>query len=418
MSLLRAKRTYKSSISTPVTFYPGLHVMPPITAPLRPFSSPTRTSIAYNEDGQLDYDPDLDWHLNPPIHILGLGNLGKLFAHALAPHGHPPPVTILTRRPGLPYAFAKSGGCITIMRDGVATSTPPGTVTISPIKEDDTTPIERLIVTTKAADTAKALKPLLPRLTSDTAIVFTQNGMGVVDEVNSLCFPDPPTRPNYLTAIVTHGVFSTGPFEAMHAAVADVKISITNNGDPARRLVMNLHSRQLFCAIEEAVSLGTTGNINPEWIIVFQLEKLIANACINPLTVIFRTKNAGLLDPRVDALRRVLCQEASPVFKAYLLNKNPGWLLPHMEERVEAERLENTVKGITEKTKENWSSMYQDFDAGRETEVKYINGWIAKVGKEFGFDVRNHEKLVELVEAKEEINMEDIGRVFPKTINI
>ena len=152
--------------------------------------------------------------------------------------------------------------------------------------------------------------------------------------------------------------------------------------------------------------------VDPQELIAVQLEKLIANACINPLTVIFRTKNGGLLDPRVSPLRRVLCHEASQVFLRYM-DRTVG-LTPGLEDRFNMMRLEEMVKGVTERTRENKSSMYQDFDAGRVTEIRYINGWFARVGQEYWIDVRTHEKLLELVEEKAEVAMDDIREVFRK----
>lgn len=234
--------------------------------------------------------------------------------------------------------------------------------------------------------------------------------MGVIDEVNDLCFPESAKRPNYLTAIVVHGVFSTGPFSATHASVADMKIGLTSNG--SGRNVENRGAKEMLRRIVRAESL-VAKEVEPRELIAVQLEKLCVNACINPLTVIFRTLNGGLLDERVEGLRGVLCQEGSAVFLKYIeatIGLDQG-----LKERFEAGRLENMVREVTARVKENKSSMYQDFDAGRETEVRYINGWFAKRGAEYGVDVRTHERLVELVEAKEEVKLDDIGSVFPKT---
>lgn len=240
--------------------------------------------------------------------------------------------------------------------------------------------------------------------------------MGVVDEVNATCFPEMEKRPNYLTAIVVHGVFSTGPFSATHAAVVDMKIGHTLNGDPARSSDKSgdfpVEARELLRRIVDAQGL-LAKEVDPRELICVQLEKMIANACINPLTVIFRTLNGGLLNTLVTPLRRVLCQEASEVFMAYL--RSTMGLNDELKESFAPERLERVVKGITERTRENKSSMYQDFDAGRVTEIQYINGWFEKVGAEYGLDVSTHKKLVRLVEGKEEVKMEDIGNVFPKT---
>lgn len=287
-------------------------------------------------------------------------------------------------------------------------STPKSLVSISPISSSFTSPIRNLIVTTKAADTASALKPLLSRLGPDSTILFTQNGMGVVDEVNRLCFPEVEKRPNYLTAIVVHGVFSTGPFSATHAAVADLKFGYTLTSSPGE----TQSAKDLLHKIVTAEEL-VAKEVEPRELIAVQLEKLIVNACINPLTVIFRTLNGALLDPLITPLRRVLCQEGSAVFLKYL-DATVG-LNEELRGRFEKRRLEDMVREVTERVRENKSSMYQDFEAGRETEIRYINGWFAKRGQEYGIDVGTHERLVELVEGKKEVKMDDIGVVFPKT---
>lgn len=231
----------------------------------------------------------------------------------------------------------------------------------------------------------------------------------MLDEVNQLCFPEVEKRPNYLTAIVVHGVFSTGPFSATHAAVADLKIGYTlTSSSPGE----SQSAKELLDKIVTAEALVAKA-VEPRELIAVQLEKLIVNACINPLTVIFRTLNGALLDPLVTPLRRVLCQDGSAVFLKYL-DATVG-LDEELRERFEKRRLEDMVREVTERVRENKSSMYQDFEAGRETEIRYINGWFAKRGQEYGIDVGTHERLVELVERKEEVKMDDIGVVFPKT---
>lgn len=225
-----------------------------------------------------------------------------------------------------------------------------------------------------------------------------------------MCFPEPQSRPNYLTAIVVHGVFSTDPFSASHAAVADMKIGYTDNGSGRPLEVPG--ARELLDGIVKSESL-LAEEVEPRGLIAVQLEKLCVNACINPLTVIFRTLNGGLLSPFITPLRRVLCEEGSDVFLRYL--ESTTGLDNELKQRFEAGRLETMVRDVTERVRENKSSMYQDFDAGRETEIRYINGWLARRGAEYGIDVGTHERLVELVEGKEEVGMNDITEVFPKT---
>lgn len=348
-----------------------------------------------------------------PIHILGLGNIGKLFAHSLAISPKGPPVIFLTHRHGVGDDFRRSGGSIYISRSGITTATPANSVNVQHLEADQDAPISNLIIATKAAVTAPALLPLMPRLGPKSTILFTQNGMGVVDEVNSLCFPDSSSRPNYLSAIVVHGVFGTGQFSATHAGLADMKIGHTLNGDETRYGPSNCdfppEANALLEKIADAESLVATV-VEPKELIAVQLEKLIANACINPLTAVFRCLNGGLLDPAVTPLRKALCNEASAVFLKYL-DSTTG-LDAELTARFSLERLEEIVLGMTTKTRENKSSMYQDIDAGRETEIDYINQWFVKQGKAAGLNTATHQRIVELVKAKAIIEMNSVGDIF------
>ncbi len=354
---------------------------------------------------------------SPTIHILGLGNLGKLFAHSLTTTLDPAPITILTHRPGLPYAFAQHNSSISLLRHGQSTSTPPGSITISPMSLSDNSLIKHLIVTTKAAATAPALQPLVEsgRLGKGSTLLFTQNGMGVIDSVNTL-FPEPRTRPNYLTAIVVHGVFSTDPFTATHAGVANLKIGHSSNGDERRSGIKSDEfpgtAKWMLKQIVEAEALVAT-EVQPTELVAVQLEKLIVNACINPLTVIFNCINGGLLNPRVIPLRKALCEEAGAVFLRYL--EVMTGLDDNLERRFAPQALQNMVEGVLERVKENKSSMYQDVAAGRETEIQYINAWFVRKAEEYGLDASTHEKLVEMVEGGNVVGMDDIAELFPKS---
>ena len=53
--------------------------------------------------------------------------------------------------------------------------------------------------------------------------------------------------------------------------------------------------------------------------------------------------------------------------------------------------------------KYHYPSMYQDFSKGRETEVDYINGYIAKLGRENDYVCRTHEFVVNQVHLVEQM---------------
>lgn len=112
-----------------------------------------------------------------PIYILGLGNLGKLVAHALASsHPTPPQVTLLLHRPELAAQWDKAG-YIDVVTKGV--SDPRGGFQIEETLGDESGIIRHLIVATKTYATVPALKPLRHRLSDKSTMLFLQNGMGM-----------------------------------------------------------------------------------------------------------------------------------------------------------------------------------------------------------------------------------------------
>jgi 2-dehydropantoate 2-reductase len=57
------------------------------------------------------------------------------------------------------------------------------------------------------------------------------------------------------------------------------------------------------------------------------------------------------------------------------------------------------VEEVAMATAANHSSMLQDVDRGRRTEIDSINGEIVRIGSEVGLDVRMNGMLVSLVSA-------------------
>ncbi|OBT89856.1 hypothetical protein VE02_00815 [Pseudogymnoascus sp. 03VT05] len=336
----------------------------------------------------------------PHIHILGLGNLSKLFAHSLSTLPSPPALTLLTHRPLL---LPSSPVTLTLTRHGIPIPSPPLELSlISPQGPG----ITHLILTTKSPSTAAAIRPLLPRLSADSTILFTQNGVGAVEEVDAL-FPDGDGgggKPTYLSAIVTHGVFSTGQFSATHAGVADLKI-----GPVSRTTELPASARWLVDTILASEALVAT-EVGADELLYVTLEKLVANAVINSLTAILRVFNGSILSPSLAPLRAALVSETSSVILAHLSSLHPNSpLSDSTTSRFSAARLGKMVERVCEATRGNRSSMLQDVEAGRGTEVGYINGWIVRRGREMGVGVGVNGGVVGMVERGEVVKLEEVG---------
>ena len=364
------------------------------------------------------------------IHIIGAGNVGNYVAHSLAGMPNPPPITLLLRAKAMHEWMKVARRNIEIIIDGVAEPRKGFAVeplvsqrrfqNTSPFLEQDEPagePIYNLIVAVKATFTIAALLSIRPRLRRDSTIIFLQNGMGIIEQVNEQVFPDVETRPSYIIGLISHGLKSFRPsnrFQVVHAGNGTIALGllprypnqrydITDDNlfaPTARYLLRTMTRCSVLCAV----------GFSPNEIFQLQLEKLAVNALINPLTAIFGCPNGGLLNNTpVTRVVRLLLSEIALVIG----------LLPELENvlnvklRFSAARLEALMVNVAQKTAENTSSMLQDVAGGRSTEVEYINGYIVRRGQEVGVRCVMNFLVLQMVQAKSQMTFEEVKNYLP-----
>lgn len=360
------------------------------------------------------------------IHMLGVGSIGKLVAHSLRHDANPPPVSLIFHKPRLLAEWNKGSQEIVLETDGyriprsgydVELAIPPrrshGQIMPDTAAEEEESengpqePISNLIVTAKAPVTISALQSVKHRLRPESTICLLQNGMGTIDQLNETVFPDPETRPNYIQGIVTHGVnnpLHDDPFFAVHAghgtiALAALPRQDTRTADLSAPVVFPPTARYLLRTLTGSPALAAVG-LPPLEFLQQQLEKLAANAVINPLTVILDAPNGSLLyNFSMTRTMRMLLAEISLVLRS--LPELRG--LPNIQDRFSPSRLETMVISIADKTRNNISSMLADVRAGRKSEVKWINGYIVRRGEELGLRCPCNYMMSQIVEGK--VNM-------------
>jgi 2-dehydropantoate 2-reductase len=128
-------------------------------------------------------------------------------------------------------------------------------------------------------------------------------------------------------------------------------------------------------------------------ILQIQLEKLACNALSNPICALADAITAYILSIPETSAR--LIQEISSVILA--LPELHG--VEGVKERFSAKALHGTVMDIIEKNRATTVSMVWDMRNRRETEIRYINGYWARRGREVGVRTPLNDELVERVEA-------------------
>ncbi|KAL2824075.1 ketopantoate reductase PanE/ApbA-domain-containing protein [Aspergillus pseudoustus] len=354
----------------------------------------------------------------PRIHVLGLGSIGTFTAHGLREIPNALAVTLLLHRESLYDEFLRNNRQISLQtlsgttvrhgdysaelcRDGKWRSPPSSSSSSSPSVSTAARaydgPIDHLIVTVKATQTVSALRSLTTRLKPSSTILFLQNGCGMLDEVNEHLFPDPCTRPHYLVGVISHGVTLTSPFNATHTGAASISLgAVPRENATATSEGVDFHepgaatAMYMLRALPLSPLLSATAHTYTD-LLQTQLEKLAVNAFCNPVCALHDAKNGFLFgQPR---LRRAILAEISAV----VLNLPELAGVPGLEDRFAVERLEGTVNGILERTRETTCSMVVDLRNGRETEVRYINGYWVRRGREVGLSVAVNEGLMEQV---------------------
>lgn len=201
--------------------------------------------------------------------------------------------------------------------------------------------IDSLIVTTKADATIDAIEPLASRICPASTIVLLQNGTGIVDELISRLFPVPRLRPHIILGNLSHGVWSKGRFNTVHAGFGQLDLGLLP--DPRgkidyeqKRLGLDPRTHRLLSGLDLGAIPSTFESISLRYTLAtllslpldvhwnrlqsYQLKalrKLAVNACINPLTAILDCKNGKLMgDVYAQQIWSNVCHEAAEVFLA------------------------------------------------------------------------------------------------------
>ncbi|KAL8664505.1 MAG: hypothetical protein Q9202_003055 [Teloschistes flavicans] len=364
------------------------------------------------------------------IYILGVGNIGGFVAHSLAGIPHRPPLTLLLPSQASLDNWVDQGQTLKLtthglldtksdfdvehvwsrsvtgeVRAGQRITTSPSDSPAPPEEEI----IHNLIVSVKAFNTVNALRRIAHRLTRESAILFIQNGMGIVEEVNDQVFPEPEKRPQYMLGVISHGIYQIKPFNLAHSGHGTTALAILPRRVEEVKPHFESSALYLLRTMTRTPILAAVG-FGPTDLMQLQIEKLAVNAIINPLTALMDCQNGELLHrPSISRIIRLLLAEISLVVKS--LPELQG--VPNVKMRFDVTRLESQVIGIAHKTATNRSSMLQDFSQGKLTEIEYITGYLVRRGEEVGIQCVLNYMLKHMVKAKARLEGERHGSLLP-----
>jgi 2-dehydropantoate 2-reductase len=224
----------------------------------------------------------------------------------------------------------------------------------------------------KTYDTEMAVSDALALEKEDTIFLTLQNGLG-----NEEVICRKIDRKKVILGVTGHGATLIGVGHIRHAGWGKTFIGELDHRITDRVVQVS----QMFCDAE--IETEVSSNIHDHvW------GKLLVNVGINALTALTGFKNGQLLDyPESVRLMENLVIEASEVArrKGIDLDQDP------------IEKVRKTI----EATRENRSSMGQDFDYRRKTEIEAINGAVVREAQPLGIPVPFNQAVTDLVKAME-----------------
>lgn len=225
----------------------------------------------------------------------------------------------------------------------------------------------------KHAQTAEAARSAASLLGSNGYALTLQNGMGNAEILANILGKD-----RVLCGTTAQGAMVLKPGKVQHSGNGATVLGMWGQGKGAVRGAVGAELAKNFSAA--GIYSETVDDIIPVlW------KKLFVNVGINAITALTGLRNGQLLaheDARL--LMRDVVSEAMAVAKAYSIEV-PADILEHVEQ-------------VAKATASNRSSMGQDIDNQRPTEIDAINGYIVRKAEKVGLAVPVNQTLVRLVQ--------------------
>jgi 2-dehydropantoate 2-reductase len=238
---------------------------------------------------------------------------------------------------------------------------------VSDAAEAETADLAILFV--KSTKTAEAIVAAQTVVGRDTIALTLQNGLGNAELIAAAMNPA-----NVIAGTTAHGALMLGPGRMRHTGVGPTVIGELDGADSERiRAIQRLFAK---AGLETRLSQNIQGLI---W------DKLLVNIGINALTALTGLRNGQVLDyPETEAILEAAVTEAFAIATAKGIQLSEANPVAH-------------CKAVAKATAANKSSMLQDMERGRKTEIDMINGAIVREGVAVNIPTPVNEMLTNLI---------------------
>ncbi|KAF9654208.1 hypothetical protein BDM02DRAFT_3182036 [Thelephora ganbajun] len=308
-------------------------------------------------------------------------------------------------------------------------------------EDQDTKPIDSLIVTTPPTTTRFTLNSLIHRLSPQSTIVLMQTGLGVYEKLVTTLFPNPARRPHFIIASPRHNAWLKQPNHVVHNLAGSIDFSIVP--DPRGRdfeailrspdvsssnrglRLSDIANKDNDPKFAEYASLRNTvavlsrlDALNVAWLPMEEGEiilrrDLVVRAVTDALAVTLGLPNGELLS--TNSSRKLAEELISDIHGAF----RKQWFAELYSQLSPAERrlrsMPSLPKGLGRKalmgdlvrhllvTKEYNAPMLSDIQMGIPTQLRYGLGYLCEIGRVYEFPMPTATALYRTIKARESL---------------
>ncbi|KAK9479760.1 ketopantoate reductase PanE/ApbA C terminal-domain-containing protein [Lipomyces japonicus] len=309
--------------------------------------------------------------------IIGVGSIGKFIAHSVRKSYPDVEIDLFMSNQDAVKEFKSNGNQITAFSTTHGTTSKSENYNCLSI-QDNVEPGSFIIVATKAGQVIQVLEKIKSLVVaSPSRILLLQNGLGIINQINSNIWPEESTRPHILYGINTHGITSTTRNSIEIRGQGSIRYA--NIPNPKRQ---DSQAHKISQVLSNMTQLAIA-NVSYETFVEEQFCKFVVNCCINPLTALYDCDNGQIV--AVDLLRQI-CQSIISEIVAVSDGLPELQVLQPEQQKllVRDENLMKSVINVAKLTSRNMSSMRADVIQGRQTEIDHLNGFVASLAKNIG----------------------------------
>src|SRR5581483_11427595 len=275
--------------------------------------------------------------------VVGAGSVGGFFGAHLAKHNRH--VSFLLRPRTLEAVRAR----------GLTVKSAAGTFTVHPTADSDPRrlpPPDLVILTMKAYDLDEALRQIEPVLTDRTVVLTLQNGIDTEERILSRLRRDCVVGG---VAFIYSKIAEPGVIEHYKRGAVTIGELSGQRSTRVDAIAAVFKSAGLSCHVTDDIRRA-------KW------EKMCWNCVFNPLTVLIDDRISRALDhPELLGTIHAIVGEVAAVAAG-------------MKVALPADIAEKTVR-VSQEMRDIHTSMYDDWKAGRPTEIDSLNGYIVRQGE-------------------------------------